>query len=231
MKKKLVKKILISIIVLIAILFLSFYIYTLDYYRADKSVDDLIANSNNITTEKNITTIEPTDSNGSGMIFYPGGKVEAKAYIPILEEISEYGITCYLVKMPFNLAVFNKNAASSVIDSNTDIKEWYLAGHSLGGAMASIYSEENYSKLQGLILLAACPLNDAPIDTICVYGSYDKVLDTSDLANRSNVFKIIGGNHAYFGNYGLQKGDGVATIEREMQQEDTINKITEFVFK
>ena len=230
MKTKPLKIILISIFSLLVILFLSFYIYTLDYSRADSGVDELLA-KNNIQVENNVTIIAPNNSKNIGLIFYPGGKVEAKAYLPLLEKISEEGITCYLVKMPFNLAIFDINAATKIIEENTKINKWYLAGHSLGGAMASSYAKNNHSKLDGLILLGAYPINDAPVDTLCLYGSFDIALDQSKLDKVSNKHEIIGGNHAYFGNYGKQKGDGTATITRDKQQEITVNKINELINK
>jgi hypothetical protein len=230
MKRNPLKIILISLLTLLVILLLGFYIYTLDYSHADSRIDNL-SSSSNIQIDNNITIITPNKSSDIGLIFYPGGKVEAKAYLPLLEKISKTGITCYLVEMPLNLAVFNINAATKIIKENTKINKWYLAGHSLGGAMASSYAKDNYSKLEGLLLLAAYPLNDAPIDTLCLYGSFDTVLDQSTLDNILNKYEIIGGNHSYFGNYGEQKGDGVATITRDRQQEITVNKFTEFINK
>jgi hypothetical protein len=53
--------------------------------------------------------------------------------------------------------------------------------------------------------------------------------------NRSNLpddmreVVIEGGNHAYFGMYGEQKGDGRASISRERQIEITADAICEFV--
>ena len=40
---------------------------------------------------------------------------------------------------------------------------------------------------------------------------------------------IAGGNHAYFGMYGKQKGDGVATVENGYQIILTAHFITEFI--
>ena len=42
-----------------------------------------------------------------GFIFYPGGKVEYTAYIPLMQACAEEGILCVLVEMPFNLAVLS----------------------------------------------------------------------------------------------------------------------------
>ncbi|MBK5200117.1 MAG: hypothetical protein JJE21_01135 [Spirochaetaceae bacterium] len=61
--------------------------------------------------------------------------------------------------------------------------------------MASSYAKDNYLKLNGLILLASYPLNDLPIETLCLSGSFDKVLDQSVLDNVLNKFEIIGGTH------------------------------------
>ncbi|MGH4038007.1 MAG: alpha/beta hydrolase [Sphaerochaeta sp.] len=233
MRKRPLKIILVSLLSLIAIFLLGFYMYTLDYSKSDDSVKTLISTSNNIAVDKNITTVTSTiqTDESIGLIFYPGGKVESSAYLPLLERISQRGITCFLVDMPLNLAIFDLDAATTVMDSHPEIDRWYLAGHSLGGAMASSYAKDNYENLDGLILLAAYPLNDAPIDTICIYGSFDTVLDQTKLDGVSNKFEISGGNHAYFGNYGKQKGDGVAKITREKQQDITLYKIMEFINK
>jgi hypothetical protein len=225
---KIISIVLLSILLLLT---LGFYVYSRDYYRADSSVENLISTSDNIKIDNNLITIYPKESNSVGLIFYPGGKVEYSSYIPLLEGLSNYGITIYIVKMPFNLAVFNIDAASKIIEQNTNIDSWYLAGHSLGGAMASSYVKDNYSKLDGMILLAAYPINDAPLDTISIYGSQDKVLDNTKLDNVLEKYEIDGGNHAYFGNYGEQEGDGIASISRSEQQEITVNKIIEFINK
>ncbi|MBN2882364.1 MAG: hypothetical protein JXN10_02475, partial [Clostridia bacterium] len=41
--------------------------------------------------------------------------------------------------------------------------------------------------------------------------------------------EITGGNHAYFGNYGEQKGDGTASISREEQQNITAKAVIDFM--
>lgn len=219
---------LIITISIVLVLFGSFYIYTLDYYRAEDSAFQALSD---VEETGNLTVFHAEDefSNGTGLIFYPGGKVEAIAYAPLLRAISEKGITCVLVEMPFNLAVFNINAADQVYDKFPEINNWYLGGHSLGGAMASSYVKKNSGKLSGLILLGAYPINDSDIPTLAIYGSEDKGLDMTKLAGVKEEVKINGGNHAYFGNYGEQKGDGTASISRENQQEITVRSIMDFM--
>ena len=232
-KKKKLKIILLSFLAVLILLFGGFYVYTLDYYRTSGHAAQTLAGLNDQQVEMIGDTIifypdKPLDS-GSALIFYPGGKVEYTAYVPLLEQLAQRGLTCVLVKMPFNLAVFGINRADSVYAELPEIKDWYLAGHSLGGAMASSYAGKNSDKLDGLILLGAYPVNDSDIPTIAIYGSEDINLDRTKLVNTANQVEIVGGNHAYFGDYGEQKGDGIATISREEQQKQAVDAIMRFI--
>ena len=225
---------LIILIVVAALLILvgAFYIYTLDYYRATNDVHQLMSSEKqNIEIENKIIVVNPEESNDReiGLIFYPGGKVEAIAYLPLLYKLSQEGITCFLIEMPFNLAVFGINSANKVFDEYPEIKTWFISGHSLGGAMASSYMKKNYNKVNGLILMGAYPINDADVPTLAIYGREDIQLDLSKLVNTENKIEITGGNHAYFGNYGEQKGDGTAIISREDQQDIAVNEIMDFI--
>lgn len=210
---------LISLIALLVFLAVAFFAYVSDYRHADETALALLE-SPSIHQQDNLTILTPDEANDTktGLIFYPGGKVEETAYLPLLEQLRAGGVTVALVKMPFNLAVFDIHAADKVYAALPAVSRWYLGGHSLGGAMASSYIEGNESRLSGLILLGAYPVNDSQIPTLCIYGSEDIQLDKTKLENVANVLKIDGGNHAQFGNYGTQEGDGTATISREAQQ-------------
>lgn len=227
-------KILLGIFVVVLLLSLASYVYISDYYRASDYVDTIIDESiSQVTTKDNLTIIEPlTESEDKiGLIFYPGGKVESTAYMPLLLQLTELDITTVLVDMPGNLAVLDIDGANDVLKENLDIEKWYLAGHSLGGAMASQYTEEYHELFEGLILLGAYPVNEAPIDTLAIYGTYDVMLDLEKTATADEVYEIIDGNHAYFGDYGQQEGDGQALISREDQQRQAVEQIEAFIFK
>lgn len=200
--------------------------YTSDYYRADDEAISILNNANDVTEFDGY--VELKANSDIGLIFYPGAKVESYAYLVLLNSLKEEGINIFLVKMPFNLAVLNINAADSIIETYPEIKRWYIAGHSLGGAMASQYLDKNADLFDGLIQLAAYPLNDREENILILYGSNDYVLDLSNLEG-FDAFNIMGGNHAYFGNYGEQAGDGVALITREDQQQIAIEAILEFI--
>lgn len=231
-KKRIFKRILIGLVVMIIALFGALLIYSSDYYHASDDVTKIMNDyEGEIEKKSGYTIVFPRllDDRKVGLVFYPGAKVEAKAYIPLLIDLADHGVTSVLVEMPFNLAVFNINAANHAIGLVDGIDSWYLAGHSLGGAMASSYMKKNSSKFDGLVLLAAYPINDAPIPTIQIYGSNDGVLDQTKIVKDVLTYVIKGENHAYFGNYGEQKGDGDALITRISQQQTTAIRILEFM--
>jgi len=133
----------------------------------------------------------------SALIFYPGAKVEAVSYLPLLEKIrSSAGITCILVKMPLNLAFLNENAADSVIGQYPDIKTWYIGGHSLEGAMASSYASKNQDRVSGLILLGAYVYEEYPPEkALTVYGTFNSDLEKK-IDYMDNIVRIEGGSHS-----------------------------------
>ena len=140
-----------------------------------------------------------------------------------------------LVEMPYNLAVFNSNAAGDIMKEFKKIENWYIGGHSLGGAMASSFAAEHEGDLKGLVLLAAYPTDKLEIPVLSIYGSEDGVLnrekydDSIGLAENLIEIVIKGGNHAQFGNYGEQSGDGKATISKEEQWNQTVKQILNFI--
>lgn len=228
--KKILKNILVAGIFIIVALVIIFFLYVSIYYKADSySKSIVLENKHEYFYDKNIIVFEPEEKGDVGLIFYPGAKVEAIAYAPLLNKLSSYGITTIIVEMPFNLAVFGINRADHIYDKFPHINRWYIGGHSLGGAMASIHAYNNMEKLEGLILLGAYPVEGVDINMVAIYGSNDNIINRERLQAVENRITIQGGNHAYFGNYGEQSGDGVATITREQQQEKTIEIILEFI--
>ncbi|HKK96255.1 MAG TPA: alpha/beta hydrolase [Anaerovoracaceae bacterium] len=179
-KNKILKRIALSVIILITVITLGFVIYAMDYMHAD---DYAIGFSNSESIISLDTGDYILEGNGdTGIIFYPGAKVEEEAYIPLLEKLRGKGYTCFLVKMPLRFAFLGKNRADSYIEEHNEINSWYMAGHSLGGAMASSYASDNEGSLDGLILLGAYVYgNIDPDKTITIYGENDLNLDKTKL--------------------------------------------------
>jgi pimeloyl-ACP methyl ester carboxylesterase len=166
-----------------------------------------------------------------GVIFYPGGLVAPEAYAPVLRELAERGYLVVLTPMPLNLAIFNTNTANAVIEVFPEITDWILAGHSLGGAAASIYAENYTGDIDGLALWDSYPpdssdLSDNDIEVISIYGTTGGTANTDNfeakkplLPQDTTFASIEGASHAQFGDYGPQKGDVVPSISAAEQHE------------
>jgi hypothetical protein len=232
MKKK-AKIIFISILSIILIIAAAFFIYVSDYYKTDRNTKNRMESAitkGEVTESGRFMIFHAGEDNGSALIFYPGGKVESSAYFPLLSKIADKGITCVLVKMPFHLAVFDPSAANQIYNKLPQIKKWYIGGHSLGGAMAGSYMSKNQDKLKGLILLGSYIYGDIdPQKALTIYGSRDNVLNRNKITYDKNIVIIEGGNHANYGNYGKQKGDGTASISRGTQQNEAVAAIIKFM--
>ena len=108
-----------------------FFWYVSDYYRAEDVALEVMTQDSNITVQDNLTILSPTYPTDTAIIFYPGAKVEAEAYLPLLDQIRQTGVTCILVHMPFRMAIFDANAAEEVINQFPEFQHWYIAGHSI----------------------------------------------------------------------------------------------------
>lgn len=230
MMKKRLKIILISLLLLPVILGGGFLIYASDYYRADETANAILQ-SGQAEVRDDMIILRPEEMSGSALIFYPGAKVEYTAYLPILEKLRQNGIASVLMKMPFNMAIFSVNAADKAFDELSGIDHWFIGGHSMGGAMASSYAAGHQEKVKGLVLLGAYIYGDVPPkDALTVYGTLNADLE-KHIDYTDNLVIIQGGNHAQFGNYGVQKGDPTALISREEQQDIAVQAILSFIWE
>lgn len=181
------------------------------------------------------------ESPSVGVIFYPGGKVDPRAYAPPMHQIAAQGYLAVIVPMPLNLAVLAPGKASQVMAAYPEIMDWIIGGHSLGGAMAANFVKQNPTLLDGLFFWAAYPasgddLSQETINVASVSGSLDG-LATPDKIEASRVLlpadtiwiPIEGGNHAQFGWYGDQPGDNPAEISRAEQQKIAIQAVLDLL--
>lgn len=232
--KKLIKILSITIIIISALFF--------DYFLPYSKADNLPVIPSEVEVSQNPKGLF---YDGPGvdnlLIFYPGAKVDTKAYEPIVSKLAKDGIDCFVVDMPFHFAIFNANGAEAVLEKYK-YKNYYIAGHSLGGAMAASYlsKNDNWKKFKGIIFLASystSDFTDTDIKALSLYGSNDGVLNISKVKSGRKYFKkenytekvIQGGNHAQFGSYGNQSGDNDASISAENQWNETVEAIESFI--
>jgi pimeloyl-ACP methyl ester carboxylesterase len=167
--------------------------------------------------------------------------VDYRSYAPALSQVAAAGYQVVLVRMPLNLAVFNSNAAASAAAAFPQVARWAVGGHSLGGAMSAAYAYSNPEVVDGLVLWASYPagnndLSTTNIPVVSIYGTQDgvaaqeRVLAASELLPANTRWVAIeGGNHAQFGDYGIQSGDGQPGIPAAAQWEQAARATIELL--
>ena len=241
--KKFLKIFTVSLVILCLATNIGFLIYANIYYKAI-DVDDYLKTDDYVTvTETNdYISFMPNEGNAkAGYIFYPGAKVEEKAYSELMYNLAKLNIFAAIVKMPLRFAFFNVDGAKKVLNDYSDkVDHFYIGGHSLGGAMSTVYLDINQDAFDGFILLGAYTTKDFSSNDklwgLTIYGSNDYVLNRNNYAkakekmpSHNYEYIVDGGNHANYASYGNQNGDGEATITRSKQISLTVFKIVEFI--
>jgi len=175
------------------------------------------------------------------IIFYPGGKVEPLAYLPLWELVSRSGYAVFVPTMPLDLAVFDVTAARRVRREHGEYEAWHIAGHSLGGAMAAEHVKKGDTDYQSLMLLGSYPAESTDLSGLAIAvlsikeefgleGGLEKARSLRKNLPPGHTFRLLyGGNHAQFGRYGIQGGDGTATITPEEQAATAAEWIIDFL--
>jgi hypothetical protein len=164
----------------------------------------------------------------TALVFYPGGKVPAAAYAPAAQAIADAGFPVFIAEMPLNLAVLAPDAADAIFRAYPGIERWALAGHSLGGSMATSFIAGHPGAVRGLALWASYPnadLSGVSLEAVSTWGTLDAGESRmggdqarSELPPGSAFIEIPGGNHEQMGWYTGQPNDPPASISREDQQ-------------
>ncbi|WP_020615991.1 alpha/beta hydrolase [Paenibacillus daejeonensis] len=190
-----------------------------------------------VTNTKHWISFEPAgQAQTENIIFYPGGLVEPESYAPFLFSLAEQGYRAFLVKMPLQLAVFAQNRASEIIELAPN-QSYVIGGHSLGGSMAARFTASHPDAIDGIFFLASyaddkANLSASGLQALQITGTQDNVLNREVWENSRGhlpedavYLEIEGGNHAQFGMYGPQRGDGEPAIGGDEQLRQTVEGI------
>lgn len=213
-------------------------VYLEIYYHADDQAKACLESTDKVTVSRaGNAYLFDGPGEGRAVIFYPGAKVESSAYAPLMASVAESGVDAFLVEMPFRFAFFGIDSADELIDEY-DYESWYMMGHSMGGLAACAFAGDEEDDVDGVIYLASYP-SAGPfqgIKMLSIYGTEDGCLNREEYKNSRPYWPddaeecvIEGGNHAQFGNYGEQKGDGTAKISAEEQQKQTAEAIKKWL--
>ena len=176
----------------------------------------------------------------TGIVFYPGAYCDIRGYTAVWKEIAAQGYLVVIPKMPFDFAIFAPNAADDVRAAHPEIEQWIIAGHSMGGAMAGVYADNNRANLAGVIVFDSYPpgsnsLADADLPILLferarLDGSRSqKFIDNAKLYPESAELNLIpGAQHMYYGSFdgGAYQEEWEPGIERDAMQKIVINGIT-----
>jgi len=186
--------------------------------------------------------IEPLDeARSTALMFYPGALVDPSAYLPTLAQIAAQGYRVVIARMPLDLAVLNSDKALELMPQYPYVQHWVLAGHSLGGAMAAELVKRQPERFAGLVLMAAYPgentdLSELKLPVMSVYASEDGLATPAKimaarprLPADTRYVRLEGGNHAQFGTYGPQNGDGEAQLTLAAQQHQIASEVLTFL--
>ncbi|HET7801266.1 MAG TPA: alpha/beta hydrolase [Humibacillus xanthopallidus] len=181
------------------------------------------------------TTITLTPETGSatrGLVFQPGARVDPRAYVPLLTEVSRSGVLVVIVKQPFDIGFLAIDAPAAAIAAHPEVRTWAVGGHSLGGVAASSYAGSHTDTVRGLVLWASYPLGSlaqSGLKVASISGSADALATPADIdASRVDLpgdtaYTVVeGGVHAFFGDYGEQPGDGTPGVSREDAQRQIV---------
>lgn len=238
---KIIKRFVLLFLILIILAFAGFVAWAETPLGAMPEALEALRDTQKVQVETSSwLTFRPADSEPClGVILYPGGRVDARAYAPLAHAIAAEGYLTVIPPMPLNLAVLASGRAAEVIAAHPEIDTWVVGGHSLGGAMAASFVYANPNAAQGLLLWASYPaennpLNDRDLRVLSIYGSLDngveKIVAAADRLPASTEWRRIeGGNHAQFGWYGSQPGDAEALISRQAQQEQILQTNLDFL--
>ena len=228
-------------LLLIAILGLWIWSQTSTYPAREVALEAMQHSKMVAVSQHEWITFTPMSDFEIGLIFYPGGLVEPSAYSPVLRAIAEEGILVVITPMPLNLGIFNTGAASPVIEAYPEVNTWILAGHSLGGASAGIYTANNPFRIDALVFWDSYPpdsndLTDTGVQALSIFGTTDGFPNTDNFNEKRDLLPadtkfaaIEGASHAQFGDYGPQKGDVIPTLRLTEQHQQVTKIMLDFI--
>jgi dienelactone hydrolase len=181
-----------------------------------------------------------------GLVLYPGGLVDYRAYAPMARDIAARGYLVALMEMPLDIAFLGIDRAGPVIDAFSYVRTWAVGGHSLGGVAACSFAKGQAGRVRGVVLWASYPsstdsLRRSGLRVLSIYGTLDGLTDASDIEKsrrllpRSTLYvPIAGGNHTQFGYYGysedfVQPDDFPAGITRAGQRDAIVDATADFL--
>lgn len=198
-----------------------------------------VLQANGVAREDGQLVFRPNTPTTTGLIYYPGGLVDPEAYAVTAQGVADAGYLVVVPKMPLNLAFTGINRATDIQAAFPEITAWVVGGHSLGGAMAAQYALNHPDRVDGLIMYASYPADNAafvdfPVPILAIVASSDpgapeQTAFYEAVRDSAESVVITGGNHRQYADYAFQPNDGIATIPAAEQQAQIIAATVQFL--
>ena len=229
-------KILLAVVVLVPLLAFGWLTYSTEKNLATPAQEALAALDSDASVQVDSgdwLIMRPAASETTaGLILYPGANCDIRGYAPVLREVAAQGTLVVVMSMPFDFSIFAPDRADDVRTAFPQIKQWVIAGHSMGGVMAARYAFHHPDDIAGLILWDSYPAgsNSLAESTLPVWHIHratpdgmasQKFQDMRHLfPDDSKWIPIPGGQHMYFGSFdgGGYQEEWAAGIDRAEQQ-------------
>lgn len=228
-----------SIAAALLLAILAFLVWASTPLQAEASPFTAVANNPDltVTTSRTGVVIAPSEASGieptgQGLVFIAGARVEPAAYASKLSGIAEAGYTVVIALPILGFGIVEYRPLATFTSLAPGVESWAVGGHSLGGVRACQYVAD-------MPAAADQPADAAAPDALILFGSYcavdlaatdipvlslsgendglstaEKIADSAGLLPPSADFvEIAGANHAGFGDYGVQPGDGSSTTD------------------
>lgn len=180
-----------------------------------------------------------TAATGQGLVFIAGARVDPQAYEQNLAVLVATGVTVVIERPVLGFGILDGRPFSTFTALAPEVTTWAVGGHSLGGVRACQYAADDPS-VDALVLFGSyCATTDLSGDdalaVLSLGGSADGLSTPAKidryrdmLPESATTVEIDGSDHAQFGSYGAQPGDGTATISDEEARRRITTELTSF---
>ncbi|WP_371739971.1 alpha/beta hydrolase [Frigoribacterium sp. VKM Ac-2836] len=199
--------------------------------------DDRVA----VTSTPDTVVMRPAETapTGQGLVFVAGARVDPQAYEQTFAGLVATGVTVVIERPVLGFGILDPRPLSTFTDLAPEVDAWAVGGHSLGGVRACRYAADDLT-VDALVLFGSyCATTDLSDDdelaVLSLGGSEDGLSTPTTIAeyrdmlpSGATVVEIDGSDHAQFGSYGEQPGDGSARISDEEARDRITRELTSF---
>jgi hypothetical protein len=185
--------------------------------------------------------IPQTNARNVGLIYYTHLFYDERAYSRIMQKMAEAKYPSFLLDIPWSMAFLTPFRGDLVLRDYPEIEHWVVAGHAVGGAMASLFAQRRRVKgVEGLALFGSYPLplfNDqslTDIKAISIWGNRDGItprIKWEDgrrwLPQNARFLEVDGANHSQMARLqvAVVNNDNPAELSRNQQETIVVDEL------